>query len=354
MLVKSETQTMISSPKISVVMPVYNAAPYLAESIGSILNQTFRDFEFIIVNDGSTDDTASILAKYEESDGRIRVYHQENQGTAAARNHGCHLARGKYIATMDADDISLPRRFEKQLDHFQKHPQIGILGTWIYTMDQNASLRRTWCPPTNAKMLQWTLFFGVCVAAPSVLMRREVMEKVNFYRSVTSGVEDVDLWLRASSITEFGNVPEVLLKYRVWEGNTSHTNFQHIRDSHVQLLTRFITEVMRLEPSTEAVAGLRQTRVGPRFENLRQITLTAELIRDLYQNFINKNQMTSQARNEISWDAAKRLGSLALQASRLDNRASLSLLIKALQLDYRLLYPSAIMRGVERVFEQRL
>jgi len=342
---------MISSPKISVVMPVYNAAPYLAESIGSILNQTFRDFEFIIVNDGSSDDTAFILAKYEKSDARISVYHQENQGTAAARNRGCRLARGKYIATMDADDVSLPRRFERQIEYIEQHPDIGVLGTWICKIDKNGSLRGTWCPPTNAKMLQWTLFFGVCVAAPTVLMRRQVMEKVNFYGSVTSGVEDVDLWLRASSATEFGNVPEVLLKYRVWEENTSHRNFQHIRDSHVQLLSHFIRELLRLEPPIEAVAGLRQTRVGPRFENLRQITLTAELIRDLYQSFINKNPMTSQERNEISWDAAKRLGSLALQASRLDTRASLSLLTKALQLDYRLLYPSAIMRGLERVFE---
>src|SRR5512139_3706130 len=184
---------MISSPTISVVMPVYNAAPYLAESIGSILNQTFRDFEFIIVNDGSSDDSASILHKYKKSDSRIRVYHQENQGTAAARNHGCRLARGEYIATMDADDFSLPQRFDKQLNYIKTHPQIGILGTWVYRMNQYGSMRGTWCPPINAKILKWTLFFGVCVAAPSVLMRREVIEKVNFYGNVTPGVEDVDL-----------------------------------------------------------------------------------------------------------------------------------------------------------------
>src|SRR5918996_2481069 len=118
---------MISTPKVSVVMPAYNAAVYLDEAVTSILNQTFREFEFIVINDGSTDDTVSILDKYEKSDSRIRVYHQENQGMIAALNRGCRLARGKYIARMDADDISLPRRFERQLEFMEGHPQIGIL-----------------------------------------------------------------------------------------------------------------------------------------------------------------------------------------------------------------------------------
>jgi glycosyltransferase involved in cell wall biosynthesis len=332
-------------------MPAYNAAPYLDEAVTSILNQTFRDFEFIIVNDGSTDDTSVILAKYEQSDPRIKVYHQENEGTFAARNRGCRLARGKYIATMDADDVSLPRRFERQLEYFQKYPEIGILGTWVYKVDQNGSLRGTWCPSTNAKMLQWTLFFGVCVSAPSVLMRREVIEKVDFYRRGPIGVEDIDLWLRASSVTEFGNVPEVLLKYRAWEGNTSHTNREEIRDSHVRLLTRFVREFLQLDPSIEAVRGLRQTRVGPPFENLTQIHLTAGLIQKLYQTFVKKIAISLQERREISWDAAKRIASLALQALRFNTADSIELFLQALKLDYRLLCPSTMMKGLQRALQ---
>lgn len=337
------------TPKISVVMPVYNAQAFLNEAIESILAQSFHDFEFIIVNDGSTDDTACILARYEKSDVRIRVYHQENQGTFAARNHGCRLARGKYIATMDADDVSLPDRFEKQMEYIEQHPDIGILGTWIQNIDNNGSPRRTWCPPTNAKMLQWTLFFGVCVSAPTVLMRREVLEKVNFYASGTTGIEDVDLWLRASSITKFGNVPEVLLHYRVWQGNTSHTNRQNISDSHVRLLTGFIRELLKIEPPIEAVTGLRQTRVGPPFESLSQILLTAGLIQKLYQAFVRENALALQERREISWDAAKRLASLSLQAWRFDRVKAVSLLMQALKLDYRLLSPLAMMKGLQRI-----
>jgi hypothetical protein len=345
---------MISTPKVSVVMPAYNAALYLDEAVTSILNPTFRDFEFIIINDGSTDDTVSILDKYEKSDSRIRVHHQENQGMIAALNRGCRLARGKYIARMDADDIALPGRFERQLEYMERHPQIGILGTWIHNVDENGSVKGTWCPPTNSKMLKWTNFFGVCVSHPSVLVRREVMERVNYYRSDAAHGEDVDLWLRASAITDFGNVPEILCKYRTWSGGSSRAGAQLRKPVHAQLLTSFIKDFLKVEPPMEAVAGLRQTRVGPPFQDLRRIRLTAALIQELYRNFARENVLTVHERTEISWDAAKRVASLALQASRFDPRTSVSLLIRALQLNYRLLYPSAMIKGLQRAYNINL
>jgi glycosyltransferase involved in cell wall biosynthesis len=342
-----------SSPKVSVVMPTYNAAAYLYESIGSILSQTFRDFEFIIVNDGSSDDTNSILDRYQKSDKRIRVYHQENQGMIAALNRGCRLARGQYIARMDADDVSFASRLEKQVEYIEKHPHIEILGTWICRL-KNESPAGTWCPPTNPTTLKWNLFFGVPVAGPSVLMRREVIEKINFYRPDAVHAEDVDLWLRASAVTEFGNVPEVLYKYRVWNGSTSQTDQQIRRNAHVELLVPFIKNFLKIDPLSGAVVGLRRTRVGPPFEDLTQIHQTARLIQKLYQRFVKENVLTLQERREISWDAARRVASLALQASRFRTADSMLLFLQALKLDYRLLYPSAIVRGLERALEHRM
>src|SRR5919106_3261019 len=257
---------MISTPKVSVVMPAYNAAVYLDEAVTSILNQTFREFEFIIINDGSTDDTASILDKYEKSDTRISVYHQENQGMIAALNRGCRLARGEYIARMDADDVSFRDRLEKQVEYIEKHPQIGILGTWI-CREKDGSMAGNWCPSTNSKILKWDNFFGVCVAHATVLMRRDVIERLNFYRPEAIDGEDGDLWLRASAITEFGNVPEVLYRVRVWPGSTSQLLSQSRRDVHVRLLTSFIKQFLNVDPPVEAVAGLRQTRIGPPFSD---------------------------------------------------------------------------------------
>jgi hypothetical protein len=202
-------------------------------------------------------------------------------------------------------------------------------------------------------MVKWTNFFGVCVAHPSVLMRREVLEKLDFYRPEAVHGEDVDLWLRASPITEFGNVPELLNKYRVWSASTHQIGLQRRRERHVQLLASHIQGLLKVEPAIEAVAGLRQTRVGPLPDNLRQIRLTAALIHQLYEVFVNNNQLTSEAQREISWDAARKVASLALQASRFDTRTSASLLLQALQLDYRLLYPSAMSKGLQRALKHK-
>jgi len=342
---------MTLSPKITVVMPAYNAEKYLGDAVNSILDQSFRDFEFIIINDGSIDNTASILEKYKKLDPRVSVYHQDNQGMIAALNRGCRLARGKYIARMDADDVSFADRLERQLRYIEEHPDIGILGTWI-SIEKNGHIVDRWCPPTRSKRLKWELFFGVCVAHPSVLIRREVLERLNFYRPDASHGEDGDLWFRANGITEFGNVPEVLLKYRVWQKSTSQVHSQLRRQTHVNLLASFIKEVSNLQPPLEAIAGLRQLRVGPRFQTIDQIRLTASLIEKLYQSFMKRNDLEPQERREIAFDAAKKIASLALQASRLDAYAFMLLLIKALKTDCRLLYPPAVMKGITGYLRQ--
>jgi glycosyltransferase involved in cell wall biosynthesis len=334
-------------------MPAYNATSYLDESIESILGQTFRNFEFIIINDGSTDATASILGRYAARDSRIRVYHQENQGMIAALNRGCRLARGEYIARMDADDVSFPQRLEKQLEYIERHPHIGVLGTWIYNIDQNGSLKKAWRPPTYPKLLKWTNFFGVCVSHSSVLMRREVLERLSFYRPEAVHGEDVDLWLRASSITEFGNVPEVLNNYRVWSASTHQSALQVRREAHIRLLASYIRDFIKVDVPVEAVAGLRQTRVGPPPDRPEQSFLTAALIEELYENFLRTNNLTLEERRDISWDAAKRMASLSLNASRFSTRASVSLFRKALKLNSRLLYPSAIVKGLQRALRDR-
>ena len=154
--------------------------------------------------------------------------------------------------------------------------------------------------------------------------------------------------MRASSITEFGNVPEVLLKYRVWPGSNFQSHRQLAWETHIELLVHFIKDFLNVDPAIEAVAGLRQTRVGPLFRNLSEIRLTAALIQALHEKFVQENDLTFEERREITWDAARRLASLALQASRFDLRAFIRLFIQATKLDHRLLYPAALKRGMER------
>ena len=325
-------------------MPAFNAAAFLDEAVRSILDQTFRDFEFIIVDDGSTDDTARILQKYQKADDRVKIHRQENQGLVAALNRGCRMARGQLIARMDADDLSLPGRFERQVEFLNEHPDVGILGTWASEIDRQGSVIGKWCLPANPRVLKWTHFFRVCVIHPTVMMRREIVEKVNFYRTEAKFAEDWDLWLRASAITEFGNIPEILFKYRVSGKNTSKIFGQEYRRTPNKLLGPFISEFLQEQTSPEAVAGLR----GTKLENLEQIHATAALIEKLYRRFVAKHALASEELKEISWDAAKKLGSLALQALRFNGLEFVKLFKRALQLNYRLLSPAAILTGLER------
>ncbi len=329
-------------------MSAYNAAAYLDEAVTSILGQTFHDFEFVIINNGSIDDTGAILDGYQKLDSRIRVYYHEQEGLIPALNYACRLARARYVAFMDADDISLPRRLQLQLEYLEAYPEIGIVGAWVHKMNKDGSPRVAWCPSSSPKMLKWTHFFGMCCCCPSAMMRREILEQLDFFRSDLIHAQDVDLWLRASLITEFSCVQEILYKYRVWPGSITQFHLHAVRETHVRLLASFIKDFLNVDPPLEAVAGLRQTRVGPLFENLSQIRATVALIQDLYWQFAKENSLSPEESREISWDAAKRVASLALQAWRFDNRGFMSLSMRALKLNYRLLNPSAIMKGLER------
>ena len=333
----------MTTPEVSIVMPAYNAAATIDAAVCSILDQTWHNFEFIIVDDGSSDETPSKLERYEKLDSRVRVYRQEKEGMIAALNSGCRLSRGDYIARMDADDISLPRRIERQLEFLEEHPEIGIVGTWASRMDENGSIIGEWCPSPNPRVLKWEHFFGVCVIHPTVLMRREILEKLDFYKADAVHAEDRDLWLRASTITEFSNVPEILFKYRVWRKSTSKLLRREYLENAIKLAAFFIRDFLKENPSIEAVAGLR----GARLASLSQIRLTAALLERIYHVFVAENSLSSEELKEISWDAAKRMGCLALQASRFSGLEFLFLLKRALQLNYRLLSPSAILKGLQ-------
>ena len=176
------------------------------------------------------------------------------------------------------------------------------------------------------------------------MMRREILEKLDFYRPEVLRADDLDLWLRASAITEFSNVPEVLFKYRIWRNSTSKRLRQEYFDKSIELGVAFISEFLREEIGNDAVGGLR----GLPLPSMDQLEQTATVLERLYHRFVAQNSLSSEEVKEISWDAAKRMGRLALQASRFSRVESLFLLKRALQLNYRLLFPSAILTGLQR------
>lgn len=200
-------------PKVSVVMPAYNAEKYIGEAIDSILNQTFTDFEFIIINDGSTDKTKDIILSY--SDKRI-VYleNEKNSGIVFTLNKGLDRSHGEYIARMDSDDISLPTRLKKQVEFLELNKDIGLLGTGIKVL--NGENEQVILYRTDPKELKAELLFSSCLAHPTVMMRKSVLKDNNlFYDKNFQGREDFALWWEFAKVSKISTIPETLLCYRI-------------------------------------------------------------------------------------------------------------------------------------------
>ena len=202
-------------------MPVYNGKKFLKEAIDSVLNQTFKDFEFIIVNDCSTDDTNKILADYLNADRRIIIRNNvKNIGPAETRNTALKIAKGEYIAIMDSDDISLENRFEKQLAYLENNKEVFLVGSGAIVIDENKKVIDTYTPPNNFTVVMKTLERHNCIFHSSVFFRNT---KNIYYRNKMQYCEDYDLFLRLlGDGLILTNIKEPLIKYRVNLDSVSH------------------------------------------------------------------------------------------------------------------------------------
>lgn len=200
------------APKVSVVMSVYNSSNYLNEAIESVLKQSFTDFEFIVINDGSTDSSLSIIQSY--SDNRIVLIDNDgNKGLIYSLNKGIEIAKGKYIARMDADDICLPERLKKQVDFLEENTNVGVLSTDYYSFNNLVS-KYLKSIVGNIK-IKTNLLFTATICHPSLMIRKSVIDNYSFKYSVEAKyVEDFDLWTRMALVTDFETISEALLKYR--------------------------------------------------------------------------------------------------------------------------------------------
>jgi hypothetical protein len=209
-------------PAISVVLPVYNGETYVREAVESILVQTFKDFELIIINDGSTDGSGAILRELSGRDPRIVLIERPNGGLVSALNDGIAMARADLIARMDADDVAMPDRFALQLARMLAEPDLGVLGSFIRIMDSTGRIIRLGEYPVSVEETARFMDHGCPVAHPTVMMRREMLLKVGGYRKLFCHCEDYDLWLRISELGYgIANLPLPLLNYRMHSGNVS-------------------------------------------------------------------------------------------------------------------------------------
>jgi glycosyltransferase involved in cell wall biosynthesis len=234
---------MSNTPALSVIMPVYDAAAYLAQAVESVLAQTFEDFELIIVNDGSTDRSPRILADLARRDGRIKLISRSNTGIVGALNDALQAAGADLIARMDADDVSLPQRFEKQLAYLRARPEVVALGSRVVGIDpcgcelfhSEHSLAHD---EIDAELLKGV---GWAMVHPTVIMRRGPLQRVGAYRSEYQWVEDLDLFLRLAEIGTLANLPDELLLYRQHTESVNRTRAQQ----QAELADRCVREAYR-------------------------------------------------------------------------------------------------------------
>ncbi|MEY2926560.1 MAG: hypothetical protein RL367_1037 [Pseudomonadota bacterium] len=210
-------------PAISVAMSVYNNADFLALAIESILAQTFEEFEFLILNDGSSDESGAIIDRYAAQDSRIRAIHRDNQGLIVSLNELIGESRAPLIARMDGDDVALPDRFEKQIEFLRSHPDYGVTSTWTDDIDGDGNpylVSGKEPPVTHADFLA-AIDDGPLLCHPSVLYRRDLVQQVGGYHAAFKHCEDYDLWLRLAAVTKLGSIPERLMQYRHTLGQVS-------------------------------------------------------------------------------------------------------------------------------------
>jgi len=224
-------------PPISVVMSVYNGERYLREAIESILDQTFEDFEFIIIDDGSTDSSAEIVREYKDK--RIRLVQQKNAGLAVALNRGIELAKGTYIARMDADDIAFPERLSIQYAYMEAHPDVDILGGHAFLIDAEGFRCGEKRKPINPKAISRAIEYACPLIHPTYFVRACVYREIDGYRSLFLAGQDYDFLLRAYDMGKIiANVDDYILSYRI-----DVENSRPARDRYQMLITRIALQL---------------------------------------------------------------------------------------------------------------
>lgn len=273
---------MSEAHSISVLMPVYNTKEvYLRASIESVLSQTFTDFEFIIVNDGSTNNAEEVILSYKDS--RIKYVKQENQGIVGALNNGWSKASGKYIARMDSDDIAYPERFAKQVKFLEENPEYSLVGSWAKIIPSNNVIKL----PQDIKVMD--LLADCMFIHPSIMFRKADFEKFNLqYETGFEYAEDYCMYARAVKYLKMTNLQEVLLDYRVYPENSSSKN----RDIRIKssfkvqdLILENLSNDKELQERILDIAYRKKNKVG----HLREKIFS---IKNLYKNWTKYKLVT--------------------------------------------------------------
>ena len=284
---------------ISIILPVFNCEKYIKDSVNSILKQSYKDFELIIINDGSNDRTAEIINSF--NDRRIKYHFQQNQGLSKSINKGIGLAKYKYIARQDADDISLPLRLEKQIKHMKSNPKCYLLGTWAQIIHQEKLTNRYLIHPTSHSGCIYKLLFDCCFTHTSVMIRKSIFEETGLFNEDNNKVPPVDyeMFSRISKISKVENIPEVLVYFRENPSSISFNKPYLLRKKAAQVS---INNIIYFAGKDNHKIATTTAEIYYQLNNLSYTKINFKNLKSVMLAIINKIERNENKKNELTKD----------------------------------------------------
>jgi glycosyltransferase involved in cell wall biosynthesis len=280
---------------ISILMPVFNGEKYLKESIQSVLDQTYTNFELICLNDGSTDNSVAIINSF--TDSRIKLYHNEvNKGLGYTRNRCIELASGTYLAMLDCDDIALPNRLHIQVSYLDLHPEVGICSGNVISIDEKGiPVSGPWWQPTDVP-IEWEIFWSNPVAQPTVMLRKSILIKHNLrYDGRCAPAEDYDLWCKMALLTKMYRLDDILIYYRIHTSSAFHSNMRKA----------FMQGIVSSQNLAQAITNKKVSHVH------RELTIYPEAMGEsaIFYRYTEAEKwmksLLKRAKDYWSWDSGK-------------------------------------------------
>jgi glycosyltransferase involved in cell wall biosynthesis len=326
---------MTVQPLISVLMPVYNGEKYLGESIESILNQTFSNFELIIINDGSTDHTPQILQKYAAKDERIRLYNQSNSGVTASLNNALNYAKGEYFARMDHDDISYPNRFEVQIDFLNKNLDVGLVSTnCIHINSEGRKFNKAYYQDSlDSIQVKWELFWENPIIHPSVMGRIELIRSLGGYPIQYDHLEDYALWIQLAKSSKLFVLRQPLIYLRKHDYNTSKVGLDILINTTIELAQNTLVNEFNYSPSKRSICIIQNFWPHPPATSA-EVEESISFISYAYGKFIDKYRLNDTQRIKIKASVARHLLRISLHSP--DRKVGLSTFWRAATISRKL------------------
>ena len=300
------------SPRVSAITATYNGVQYLGSALESMLGQTFSDFEYIVVDDASTDQTPEILRGYAARDARLVVLRNEvNRNPSVSLNRALQVAQGEYVAVLDHDDLAHPKRLALQVAYLDTHPEIGVLGAQVTIVSAQGQPLRPLSFPTTPESSRWQILFGAPCQHSAVLLRRALALQVGGYEEQQWWANDYQLLINLLKLTNITNLPETLASYRRHPGQTLSVYTHKQLATIWMLIYTLLVERLNLRVSLDEIGLLYRAGRGASLPDAVPLRRAANLLLTIRERYLNLENLSAITRADIDNDCARRLVMMA-------------------------------------------